>query len=144
MKKGQFSQEQITRLLQTAETGEQTISDLCRQHGITETTFYRWRNKFSGSKTDEALRLKTLEQENARLKRLLAERNLYYPIENEVSGALRYSLFSSQKKETPPARQSPPLVCHKKAAFTPVAAGKRSCDPAFNDLDRPDLWPCWE
>ena len=76
MKKGQFSQEPITRLLQTAETGEQTISDLCRQHGITETTFHRWRNKFSGSKTDEALRLKTLEQENARRKRLLAERDL--------------------------------------------------------------------
>lgn len=76
MKKGQFSQEQITRLLQTAETGEPTISDLCRQHGITETTFYRWRNKFSGLKTDDALRLKTLEQENARLKRLLAERDL--------------------------------------------------------------------
>ena len=76
MKKGQFSQEQITRILQTAEIGEQTISDLCRQHGITETTFYRWRNKFSRLKTDDAQRLKTLEQENARLKRLLAERDL--------------------------------------------------------------------
>ncbi len=76
MKKGQFSQEQITRILQTAEIGEQTITALCREHGITEPTFYRWRNKFSGMKTDDAQRLKTLEQENARLKRLLAERDL--------------------------------------------------------------------
>ena len=76
MKRGQFSQEQITRLLQTAEIGEQTISQLCREHGITEPTFYRWRNKFGGMKTDDALRLRTLEQENARLKRLLAERDL--------------------------------------------------------------------
>lgn len=76
MKRGQFSQEQITRLLQAAEIGEQTISQLCRDHGITEPTFYRWRNKFGGMKTDDALRLRTLEQENARLKRLLAERDL--------------------------------------------------------------------
>lgn len=76
MKRGQFSQEQITRLLQAAEIGEQTISQLCRDHGITEPTIYRWRNKFGGMKTDDALRLRTLEQENARLKRLLAERDL--------------------------------------------------------------------
>ena len=76
LKRGQFSQEQITRILQTAEIGDATITQICRDHGITEPTFYRWRNKFGGMKTDDALRLKTLEQENARLKRLLAERDL--------------------------------------------------------------------
>lgn len=76
MKRGQFSQEQITLLLRQAETGAQTISQICREYGITQTTFYRWRNKFGSMTTDEAQRLRTLEQENARLKRLLAERDL--------------------------------------------------------------------
>ena len=76
MKRGQFSQEQITLLLHQAETGQQTISQICREAGITEQTFYRWRNKFGSMTTDDAQRLRTLEQENARLKRLLAERDL--------------------------------------------------------------------
>lgn len=76
MKRGQFSQEQITLLLHQAETGQQTISQICREAGITEQTFYRWRNKFGNMTTDDAQRLRTLEQENARLKRLLAERDL--------------------------------------------------------------------
>jgi putative transposase len=76
MKRGQFSQEQITLLLHQAETGEQTISQICREAGITETTFYRWRTKYGDLNAADAHRLKTLEQENARLKRLLAERDL--------------------------------------------------------------------
>ena len=55
MKRGQFSQEQITLLLRQAETGAQTISQICREYGITQTTFYRWRNKFGSMTTDEAL-----------------------------------------------------------------------------------------
>ena len=76
MKQGQFSQEQIVRILQQAETGEQTIGALCRQHNISEVTFYRWRKKYGGLSVAEAHRLKELEKENARLKRLLAERDL--------------------------------------------------------------------
>jgi putative transposase len=76
MKQGQFSQEQIVALLQEAEKGEQTIQALCRQHGLTETTFYRWRRLYGGMNVSEVQRLKELQKENARLKRLLAERDL--------------------------------------------------------------------
>lgn len=73
MKQGQFTDEQIVAVLQEAERGETTITALCKNKGITETTFYRWRNKFGGMQIKEAQRLRELEKENARLKRLLAE-----------------------------------------------------------------------
>jgi putative transposase len=76
MKQGQFSSEQIIGILQEGERGEKPISQICRQHGITETTFYRWRRKYGGMSVPEAQRLKELEKENTRLKRLLAERDL--------------------------------------------------------------------
>lgn len=76
MKKGQFSQEQIVAILQQAEKGEQTIQAICREHTITETTFYRWRKIYGGMNVSEAHRLKELKKENSRLKRLLAERDL--------------------------------------------------------------------
>lgn len=76
MKRGQFSQEQIVAILHQAEKGEQTIQALCKEHAITETTFYRWRKVYGGMSVSEAHRLKELERENARLKRLLAERDL--------------------------------------------------------------------
>lgn len=76
MKQGQFSQEQIISILHQAEKGEQTIQAICREHGIAEPTFYRWRKAYGGMTVSEASRLKELEKENARLKRLLAERDL--------------------------------------------------------------------
>lgn len=76
MKQGQFSQEQIVAILHQAERGEQTIQAICREHNLTETTFYRWRKIYGGMSVSEAHRLKELEKENARLKRLLAERDL--------------------------------------------------------------------
>jgi putative transposase len=76
MKQGQFSPEQIIAILHAAEIGDKTITELCRQHNLTQTTFYRWRKKYGGMSVPEAHRLKELEKENARLKRLLAERDL--------------------------------------------------------------------
>jgi putative transposase len=76
MKRGQFSQEQIIAILHQAEKVETTIQEIWREHSITETTFYRWRKAYSGMTVSVALRLKELEKENARLKRLLAERDL--------------------------------------------------------------------
>ncbi len=80
MKQGQFTDEQIVALLQEATRGEKPISSLCRDRGISEATFYAWRKKFGGLATRDVQRLKELEKENARLKRLLAERVL----ENDV------------------------------------------------------------
>ncbi len=76
MKVSQFSTEQIIRILEQAERGERSISALCREYAIAETTFYRWRKQFGGMTVAEAQRLRELEKENARLKRLLAERDL--------------------------------------------------------------------
>ncbi len=76
MKQNQFSQEQIIAVLQQAERGEKPITQICREAGIAETTFYRWRQHLGGMTVPEAQRLKELEKENARLKKLLAERDL--------------------------------------------------------------------
>jgi putative transposase len=80
MKQGQFTNEQIVAILQEAEKGEKPIIDLCKEKGISEATFYAWRKKFGGMQTKDVQRLKELEKENARLKRLLAEKVL----ENDV------------------------------------------------------------
>lgn len=76
MKASQFSNEQIVQILQQAERDDQTIGAVCRTHGITESTFYRWRKQFGGMIVSEVQRLRELEKENGRLKRLLAERDL--------------------------------------------------------------------
>ena len=76
MKTSRFSSEQIIKILEQAERGEQTIGTLCREHGITETPFYRWRKKFGGMTVPDTQRLRELEKESTRLKRLLAERDL--------------------------------------------------------------------
>jgi len=76
MKKGQFTDEQIVSILQEAEKGEKPISEICREHNIAEATYYRWKRRFGGMEVNEAQRLRELEKENARLKRLLAERDL--------------------------------------------------------------------
>ncbi|HSH79133.1 MAG TPA: transposase [Herpetosiphonaceae bacterium] len=76
MKNGQHTAEQIIKILDQAQKGEKTVAALCREHGIAEATFYRWRNAYGGMSIPEVQRLKELEKENARLKRLLAERML--------------------------------------------------------------------
>ena len=74
MKAGQFSDEQIVASLQEAAKGEKPIVEFCRQKGISEATFYAWRKKFGGMQVRDAQRLRELEKQNARLKRLLAEK----------------------------------------------------------------------
>ena len=72
MKRKRFSEEQIIGILKEHELGAKT-ADLCRKHGISGATFYNWKSKFGGMDVSEAKRLKALEGENARLKRLLAD-----------------------------------------------------------------------
>jgi len=74
--KKRFTEEQIVGILQQAEADGVVIRDLCRKHNITEQTFFRWRNKYGGMAVSDARRLKSLEAENAKLKKLLAEQLL--------------------------------------------------------------------
>jgi putative transposase len=76
VKQERFSEEKIVSILREAEKGEKPVADLCRGHGIAEQTYYRWRRKYGGLDTSDVQRLKELTTENARLKRLLAERDL--------------------------------------------------------------------
>ena len=76
VKKSLFSDEQIVRILQEAASGQKSQSQLCREHRISENTFYTWKRKFNGLQSQDVRRLKELEQENNQLKRLLAERDL--------------------------------------------------------------------
>ncbi len=70
--------------MQQAEKGDKPVSEVCCQHNIAENTFYRWRTRFGGLNTNEATRVRELEKENARLKRLLTERDLEVDIIKEL------------------------------------------------------------
>jgi putative transposase len=75
MKAKRFSEEQIIAVLRESEAGAKT-KELCRRHGISEATYYNWKAKFGGMTVSEARRLRELEAENSKLKRLLAEAEL--------------------------------------------------------------------
>lgn len=72
MKKSRFSEEQIVAILKEQEAGVKT-ADVCRRHGISAATFFKWKSKYGGLEVSDAKRLKALEDENAKLKKLLAE-----------------------------------------------------------------------
>jgi putative transposase len=72
MPRGKWTQEQIIGILKQVEAGR-TVAEVCREHGVGESTFYKWKSKYGGLEVNEARRLKVLEEENAKLKRLLAD-----------------------------------------------------------------------
>jgi putative transposase len=67
-----WSEEQIISILKQAEAGR-TVAEMCREHGVSDATYYKWKSKYGGLEVNEARRLKSLEDENSRLKRLLAD-----------------------------------------------------------------------
>lgn len=72
MRKSRFSEEQIIAMLKEHQAGI-ALAEICRKHGISDATFYTWRSKYGGMEVSDARRLKALEDENRRLKKLLAE-----------------------------------------------------------------------
>ncbi len=84
MKRSRFTEEQIIGMLNEQEAGAKT-ADVCRKHGVSEATFYKWKAKYGGMDVSEARRLKALEDENARLKKLLAEAMLDNAVLKEIS-----------------------------------------------------------
>ncbi len=75
MKRSRFSEEQIIGILKEHQAG-MSAADLCHRHGISDSTFYKWRSKYGGMEVSDARKLKALEEENRKLKKLLAEQML--------------------------------------------------------------------
>lgn len=79
MKKKQYSPEQIVKLLREVEAGQaqgRSVEEMCRQLGIADSSYHRWKNRYGGMRTDEVRRLEELERENDRLKQIVAELTL--------------------------------------------------------------------
>src|SRR5439155_15481869 len=104
MKRKRFTEEQVIGILKEHELGAKT-AEVCRKHGISEATFYKWKSKYGGLDVSEAKRLKALEEENAKLKKLLADAML-------DNAALKDLL--SKKMVTPAVKRE--AVAHLKGA----------------------------
>ncbi len=85
MKQSRFTEKQIVEILEEGQRGQQTVEELCRKHEIHKQTYYGWRKKFGGMSGDDVQKMRQLEQENARLKRALADAMLDNQILKELN-----------------------------------------------------------
>lgn len=96
MKKSRFSEAQIIRILKEYEAGKKA-KDVCREHGISVATFYNWKKKFAGMDASQLKRLRDVEEENKRLKRMYADLSLDHELLKEVLEKKFWDLFSESK-----------------------------------------------
>jgi len=120
MRKSRYTEEQIFGLIKQADAGV-NVAELCRKEGFSTATFYKWRAKFGGMEASDAKRLRELEGENAKLKKLLAEAVL----DNRRAGRLPMSRRSRWRRSRPwPARSK--MSAPSRSGATPWAAGRGS------------------
>jgi putative transposase len=84
MKGKRYTEEQVIRVLREAEAGS-SVAEVCRRHGVSEWSFYRWRQKYGGMTVSDAKRLKVLEDENRRLKKIVAQQAMDIDLLREIS-----------------------------------------------------------
>ena len=85
MKTSKFTEEQVVKILEEGQSGEQTIEEICRKHGIHKQTYYGWKKKYGGLSASDLQRMRQLEQENARLKRAVADLTLDNQVLKELN-----------------------------------------------------------
>ena len=85
MKKGQFTVEQIIKILQEVDAGAK-VDQVCRRHGVSRPTYYQWRKRYGGLEVNEAKHLRELQEENRRLKRLVADQALNIQVLKDILG----------------------------------------------------------
>ncbi len=115
MKRSRFSEEQIIGILKDHETGV-SVADLCRKHGVSDARIYKWKAKFGGMDVSEAKRLRALEDENAKLKRMLADAwTCLRKVESSVERKRRAS-WASRKEDSHRSLRGRPSVLSRRAA----------------------------
>jgi putative transposase len=125
MRKSRFSEEQIIGILKEHQAGL-PVTEICRRHGISDATFYTWRSKYGGLEVSEAKRLKALEEENRKLKKLLAEQMLDAATLPEMLAKTSDAQFKEAGRDL-----------GDRAERILATAGVRACRPRAQDLSLP-------
>ena len=125
MKASRFNEEQIIGILREQEAGAKT-ADVCRKHGISSATFYKWKSKYGGLDVSDARRLKTLEDENAKLKRLLAEADAG---QRDAEGHRRKKMVTPAAKREAVAHACLDSLEREPAAGVPDDRSRSNLDP---------------